>query len=79
MRVVVCLHVNLEKVEGFTGKYKFSSQYACFVGALSVLRIYAHPLCDNTIIHFDVCLILCIHIQALAGLGIFDHLHHRPS
>lgn len=48
MRVVVCLHVNLEKVEGFTGKYKFSSQYACFVGALSVLRIYAHPLCDNT-------------------------------
>lgn len=42
-----CLDVNLEKVEGFTGKYRFSSQYACFVGALGVLRIYAHPLCDN--------------------------------
>jgi len=27
---------------------------------------------------FDVCLLLCIHMQALAGPGLSDHLHHRP-
>lgn len=33
--------------EGGRVHRKIQIQYACFVGALSVLRIYAHPLCDN--------------------------------
>lgn len=56
-------------------------------GAVDVVRSVATASvcpCDyacmgNIYVTFDAFFIICISVQTLAGPGLSDHLHHRPS